>query len=55
MHFVDRADSTAFSKLGRAPWGAEMTLGEFLCDTADHYVEHAQALKQYQEHCLDCD
>ncbi len=55
MHFIDLTDEEAFAARGKTPWGAEMTLGDFLCKIADHYVKHAHELKQYQEHCLECD
>ena len=55
MHFIDLTDAEAFSKPGKSLWGYETTLGDFLCEIAAHYVEHAHALKQYQEHCLECD
>jgi hypothetical protein len=55
MHFIDLTDERAFATPGKAPWGAEMTLGDFLCEIAEHYVRHAHELKQYQEHCLECD
>jgi hypothetical protein len=55
IHFVDLSDADALARVARAPWGDEMTLGDFLCEMAAHYTEHAEQLKQYQKHCLECD
>jgi len=55
MHFIDTTDAGAFSRPGKASWGAETTLGDYLYDIAAHYLEHAEDLEQYQQNCLECD
>jgi len=55
MHFVDLTDDAALARPGRASWGDATTLGDYLCDIAARYLDHAEDLKQYQKHCLECD
>lgn len=56
MRLLDLAEDDALAAVARAPWGEEIPLISLFVAMAEHYVEHAQALKSYQEHCLEgCD
>ncbi len=52
VHFVDMAEDDQLAEPGRAPWGAEMPLGEMFYEMAAHYADHAEALARYQRRCL---
>lgn len=55
VHQLDLAEDKTLAQVGRAPWGEEMTLIDFINWTATHYAEHAEGLLEYQGHCLDSD
>ena len=56
MHLLDILDDEALAARSQAPWGEKLTLIDFLHSMSEHYLEHAQALKNYQERCLEgCD
>lgn len=56
MHQLDLLDDAALAQVGKAPWGEEMPLVDFLYCMAEHYEDHAKDLKKYQERCLEgCD
>lgn len=56
MHMLDVLDDDKLSAGGKAPWGEELTLVDFFHSMSEHYLEHARALRTYQEHCLEgCD
>jgi hypothetical protein len=55
MHFIDLSDAATLARVGGSPWGDTMTMADFLYDIAEHYVVHADQLKLYQTHCLECD
>lgn len=56
MHLLDRFDEAGLSQVGRAPWGQQMTLSEFLCAMAEHTMEHVPDLRAYRDRCLNgCD
>lgn len=56
MHLLDKLDGESLQAMGKAPWGEEMTLADFFYSMSEHNLEHAKALRTYQEHCLEgCD
>ena len=54
-YLLDSATDEALAQQGRAPWGDEMSLLDFIDLTGEHYAEHAQGLAAYQKHCLNPD
>lgn len=56
MHLLDIFDDESLSATGKAPWNETLPLVDFLFCMSEHYLEHAKALRTYQEHCLEgCD
>ncbi len=55
MHQLDLAEDASLAQVGRAFWGEEMTLLEFIDSVASHYAEHAKTLDEYRGHCLESD
>jgi hypothetical protein len=57
VHQLDLADDRTLGLPGRAPWGEDMPLIDFIYEMSVHYVNHAQELADYQGRCLgaDCD
>lgn len=56
MHLLDILDDETLAAVGKAPSGEELPLLAFFDSMAEHYLEHAKALRTYQEHCLEgCD
>ncbi len=55
VHHLDLADDDTLAQVGRAPWGEDMTLLEFIDEMACHYAEHAKDLEAYQGRCLEAD
>jgi hypothetical protein len=55
VHQLDLADDQTLAQVGRAPWGADMTMLDFVYEMACHYAEHARGLLEYQGHCLEAD
>ncbi len=55
VNLLEAADDDALAEVGRAHWGAEISLLEMIYDVALHYAEHAQSLDRYQRTCLDAE
>jgi uncharacterized protein (TIGR03083 family) len=55
VHQLDKADEQALEQVGRAPWGDDITLIDFIYEMAVHYADHAAGLLEYQGHCLEAD
>lgn len=53
IHQLDTADETTLAEVGQAPWGEKMTLADFFCGMAEHYIAHVPDLRAYQEQCLE--
>jgi hypothetical protein len=56
MHVLDTVDDDLLAAEAKAPWGETLSLLAFFYGMSEHYIEHAKALRTYQEHCLEgCD
>jgi hypothetical protein len=55
VYILDTDDDAALARVGRAPWGDEMPLVDFLYEMAEHYSAHIGDLSNYQVHCLQSD
>jgi hypothetical protein len=55
VSLLETEDDAFFARVGRAPWGAELTLLDYVHGMAEHYAEHSQDLSGYKAHCLESD
>jgi hypothetical protein len=55
MHQLDMAEDAALQEVGLTPGGAEVTLLDYINEVSTHYAEHARALAEFQECCLNAD
>jgi hypothetical protein len=54
MHLLDTVSDEDLAEVALAPWGEQMSLLDFIHAMSEHYEEHAQSLRAFQDRCLNC-
>jgi hypothetical protein len=55
LSVLETESDEELARIGRAPWGSEMTVVDFIYEMAGHYAQHFKDLSSYQAHCLESD